>query len=289
MRIATRGSELALWQARRVGDLLVGADSCEAYEIVVVETSGDRDKTSPLHSIGGKGVFVKEIQHAVLDNRADIAVHSAKDMPAISPDELSLGAVIQRGDPRDALVGSTLADLGEGAVVATGSVRRQAQLRALRPDLAFAELRGNIATRLAKAGDFDAIVVAMAALERLDLHPSVVDPVDVESMIPQVGQGAVAVEYRTGDLGDKMRLRMINDPATRTLFDVERGFLRELGGDCSMPAAAHARSDGAQVVLAGFLATDDLARHAQLEVRGAADAELGVALVDQLRQQLHKQ
>lgn len=167
LKIATRGSELARWQANAVRRELEGLKQGASGELVIVSTAGDRDLASSLSEIGGKGVFVKEVQAAVLAGEADIAVHSAKDMPAETPEGLTIGAVLKRGDPRDALVGSRLADLPNGATVATGAPRRRAQLAALRPDLHFAELRGNIATRLAKAGNYDAIVVAVAALERL--------------------------------------------------------------------------------------------------------------------------
>ena len=167
VRIATRGSELARWQANAVRRELEGMKQGASGELVIVSTAGDRDLASSLSEIGGKGVFVKEVQAAVLAGEADIAVHSAKDMPAETPEGLTIGAVLKRGDPRDALVGCRLADLPNGATVATGAPRRRAQLAALRPDLHFAELRGNIATRLAKAENYDAIVVAVAALERL--------------------------------------------------------------------------------------------------------------------------
>lgn len=167
VRIATRGSELARWQANAVRRELEGLKQGASGELVIVSTAGDRDLASSLAEIGGKGVFVKEVQAAVLAGEADIAVHSAKDMPAQTPEGLTIGAVLKRGDPRDALVGCRLADLPNGAKVATGAPRRRAQLAALRPDLHFAELRGNIATRLAKAENYDAIVVAVAALERL--------------------------------------------------------------------------------------------------------------------------
>ena len=177
VRIATRGSELARWQANAVlrelegqapgGQAQQGLKQSVSGELVIVSTAGDRDLASSLSEIGGKGVFVKEVQAAVLTGEADIAVHSAKDMPAETPEGLTIGAVLKRGDPRDALVGCRLADLPQGATVATGAPRRRAQLAALRPDLHFAELRGNIATRLAKAGNYNAIVVAVSALERL--------------------------------------------------------------------------------------------------------------------------
>src|SRR5438132_3472903 len=195
LRIATRASTLARWQAERVGVLLG-----EPVEFVLVTTTGDRDQRADLHAIGGTGIFVKEVQQAVLDGRADMAVHSAKDLPASdSPAGLVLAAVPERADPRDALVGSTLDALPAGARIGTGSVRRRAQLVALRPDLTFAELRGNIPTRLDRAGEYDAIVVAAAALARLGRADLATEYLEPSVMLPQVGQGALAVECRTGD------------------------------------------------------------------------------------------
>ncbi len=185
LRVATRGSELARWQAHRVATLL-GDDT----ELVVVSTTGDQRTDVPIHAVGGTGIFVKEVQQAVLDGRADVAVHSAKDLPASdNPDGLVIAAVPERADPRDALVGSTLAALPAGARVATGSVRRRAQLAALRPDLTFAELRGNIATRLARAADYDAVVVAAAALVRLGLDDRADELLDPSVHAPAGGAG----------------------------------------------------------------------------------------------------
>jgi len=164
LRLSTRGSRLALWQAEHVAALLTRSDPDLTIELVVVATHGDRRQDIPIWELGGKGVFVKEVQAAVLDGRADMAVHSAKDLPSITPAELVIAAVPERGDPRDALVGATLESLPPGGQVATGSVRRRAQLAALRPDLTFSGLRGNIATRLGQAQQHDAIVVAVAAL-----------------------------------------------------------------------------------------------------------------------------
>lgn len=239
-RIATRGSALALWQANHVASELRAAAPGRAVELVTVSTEGDRRTDVPLAVIGGKGVFVKEVQAAVLDGRADVAVHSSKDLPAITPDGLVIAAFPARADARDALVGCPLEDLPEGGVVATGSPRRRAQLADLRPDLRFAELRGNIDTRLAKGTEFDAIVVAVAALERLGRRPAVVDAIDVDVMVPQVGQGALAVECRDGDADLVAALSRLDDAGTRRAVTVERAFLRALGGDCDLPAGAHA-------------------------------------------------
>jgi hydroxymethylbilane synthase len=257
IRAATRGSPLARWQAQHVADLLTAAGA-DAVDLVIVETTGDLDRTTPLEQLGGQGVFVKEVQAAVLDGRADVAVHSAKDLPAATPEGLVLAAVPGRGDPRDALVGARWADLPEGATVATGSIRRRAHLAHRRPDLRFAGLRGNIATRLAKAVEFDAVVVAMAALDRLGLAPDVVDPLDPDVLLPQVGQGALALECRTDDDATLELLARIEDPDARRAVDAERGFLAELGAGCDLPIAAHAtvRPDGAVELTAALSSSD---------------------------------
>ncbi|MEZ5321533.1 MAG: hydroxymethylbilane synthase [Microthrixaceae bacterium] len=227
VRIATRGSALARWQANHVAGLLSAVTPGVVTELVVVSTVGDRRADVPLAELGGKGVFVKEVQQALLDGRADLAVHSAKDLPARGPDELVVGAYPARADPRDALVGATLDALGRGATVATGSPRRQAQLVTLRPDLRVTDLRGNIATRLARldGGDVDAVVVAAAALDRLGERPSVEQRLDVATMVPQVGQGALAVEGRADDEERLALLAGLDDPSTRRTVEAERALL----------------------------------------------------------------
>jgi hydroxymethylbilane synthase len=208
--------------------------------------------------MGGTGVFVKEVQEAVLDGRADLAVHSAKDLPASdTPVGLVLAAVPERIDPRDALVGASLAALPAGARVATGSVRRRAQLAALRPDLTFAELRGNVPTRVARASEFDAVVVAAAALARLGLDDRVDEYLEPTVMVPQVAQGALAVECRTDDDETRARLMAIDDPTAHATVDAERAFLAELGGGCDLPCGALARVDGDDVVVDALLASPD--------------------------------
>ena len=257
LRAATRGSALARRQTSIVAGLL--AESCGvATEPVVVSTTGDRQPDDPIHAMGGKGVFVKEVQAAVLDGRADIAVHSAKDLPSSTPEGLVLAAVPRRGDPRDALVGCRLADLPAGATVATGSVRRKAQLAWTRPDLVFAELRGNIATRLNKAAAFDAIVMAAVALQRLGLEPDVLDVLEPDVFVPQVGQGAIAVECRADDRAVLETLLAAEHGPSRRAVDSERAFLAELGGDCSLPAGAHAsEAPGGGLELTGLVASLD--------------------------------
>ena len=280
LRAATRGSVLARWQTDHVARLL-GAP----VETVVVETAGDRRRDLPISAIGGQGVFVKEVQAAVLSGQADYAVHSAKDLPSTPTDGLVLAAVPVRADPRDALVGSTLAGLPPGATVATGAVRRRAQLAALRPDLTFAELRGNVDTRLKKAGDYGAAVVAFAALQRLDRQDAATEVLGPGVMLPQVAQGALAVECRAGDEETRLRLAAIEDPRSRTAVDAERAFLAALGGGCDLPVGALALVTGdGRVELEGLLATMDgrvVLRHRMAgDDPGALGAELAAHILD---------
>jgi hydroxymethylbilane synthase len=265
VRAATRGSPLARWQAEHVAALLQAIDPAVRVELVVVDTQGDRRLDVPIWELGGKGVFAKEVQAAVLDGRADLAVHSAKDLPSAAVPGLVIASVPERGDPRDALVGSTLAELPDGAEVATGSLRRQAQLAAARPDLRFVGLRGNMATRIAKAADHDAVVVAAAALDRLGLADEIAERLGVELVLPQVAQAALAVECRADDAGVSDLLARIDDPVARRCVDTEREFLAALGGDCSLPAAAHATIVDGLVSIEGRLAALDgsqVLRHA---------------------------
>lgn len=258
LRIATRGSALARWQADHVADLLRAVDGALEIELVVLQTSGDRRLDVPIWEMGGKGVFVKEVQNAVLDGRADLAVHSAKDLPSATVPGLRLAAVPERGDPRDVLVGTGLDGLGPGAVVATGSVRRRAQLAWLRPDLVFRGLRGNIATRLERADEVDAILVAAAALDRLGLRDRATQTLPPSTMLPQVGQGALAIECRADDGDAETLAGSIDHSTTRRAVDAERAFLQVLGGDCDLPAAAHATVDEAgSVEVDGLLASLD--------------------------------
>ena len=254
MRIATRGSRLARWQAEHVGARLAGD-----VEYVLVETHGDADQTSDIHRMGGQGVFVKEVQQAVLDGRADIAVHSAKDLPAVTATGLVLASIPERADPRDALVGLALDAIPTGGRIGTGSVRRRAQLAHLRPDFAFGPLRGNIETRLRKRVDdgYDAIVVAYAALERLGLSGEVADVLDPSIMLPQVAQGALGVECRAGDDETRARLEAIDDVDAHTAVTAERAFLAELGGGCNLPCGALATIADGTVALEVLLASLD--------------------------------
>jgi len=236
---------------------LLGSVGGSDVEFVIVTTAGDRRSDAPIWEIGGKGVFVKEVQAAVLDGRADIAVHSAKDLPAGTPAGLALAAVPELADPRDAWVGSTLADLPVGGQVATGSVRRRAQLAYLRPDLTFAGLRGNIDTRLEKASRYAAIVMAAAALDRLGKTGVPGERLDVSVMVPQVAQGALAVECRADDTSTLDRVTSIDDAAAHAAVACERAFLAELGGDCDVPIGAYAVAANGAIRLSSILASLD--------------------------------
>jgi hydroxymethylbilane synthase len=256
--IATRGSLQARTQAEHVAQQLRDAHPGLDVVLELVKTTGDVRTDVPLHQIGGQGVFVKEVQQAVLDGRADLAVHSAKDLPSVTADGLVIAAVPRRRDPRDALVGRALDDLAEGATVATGSVRRQALLRAMRPDLHFADLRGNITSRLEKVPPGGAIVMAAAALEIVGLTDRIAQLLEPHQMLPQVGQGAVAVECRTDDDEVRRLLTAIEHRDSRRRVDAERAYLAGIGGGCDKPVAAHATL-GAYgfVVLEGLLVRDD--------------------------------
>jgi len=256
--VATRGSLQARTQAEHVAESLRAAHPGLEVVLDFVQTTGDVRTDVPLHQIGGQGVFVKEVQQAVLDGRADLAVHSTKDLPSATAPGLVIGAVPRRRDPRDALVGRSLDDLAPGATVATGSVRRRALLQALRPDLAFVDLRGNIPTRLEKVPEGGAIVMAVAALEVIGRTEVIAQVLEPDLMLPQVGQGAVAIECRAGDDETLGRVAAVQHRDTRRCVDAERAFLAGIGGGCDQPVAAHATL-GAYgfVVLDGLLVADD--------------------------------
>ena len=274
LRAATRGSPLARLQTELVAALLH-----EHVEALVVETTGDRRQDVPIHEMGGQGVFVKEVQSAVLDGRADFAVHSAKDLPSAPTPGLVIAAVPERADARDAMVGSTLAGLRRGAHVGTGAVRRRAQLAATRPDLEFGELRGNIDTRLRKAGEFDAVVLAAAALIRLGRTEAITELLEPSVVMPQVGQGALAVECRADDARVRSLLAGAQHGPSRRAVDAERAYLAALGGGCDLPAGAHALvGPGDRVRMSVVLATVD----GSVVVREEGEDDDGVALGTEL-------
>lgn len=282
VRLATRGSPLARWQAERVAHLLRAAHHGLDVELLVVETTGDRDRSTPLHALGGQGVFAKEVQEAVLDGRAEAAVHSAKDLRSTATAGLAIVAVPERGDPRDALAGSTMAELATGAVVGSGSVRRRAQLAALRPDLRFAELRGNVGTRLERVGELDAIVVAAAALERLGAAERIDERLDPEVMVPQVGQGALAVECAADDAATQELFGAVDDGDAHRAVTAERAWLAELGTGCDLPVGAHATVTDGTVTLVALIAAVDGSTVVRGTGSGSEPVEVGRRLAARL-------
>lgn len=258
LRLATRGSPLALAQAELVAGLLARHHEGLMVEIVIVETTGDKVTEVPLSVLGGQGVFAKEVQTAVLEGAADVAVHSAKDLPSTSPEGLVLCAIPERQDPADVLVGRSLAGLGPGATVATGSPRRKALLESLRPDLEFVELRGNMATRLSTPGTrgVDAVVAAAAALHRLGRSAEIAERLDPEIFTPQVGQGAIGLEVHV-DGEARALLAAINDTDAATCVAAERAFLVAIGAGCTVPAGAWCTAEGPSLTLRAVMANDE--------------------------------
>ena len=282
LRIATRGSGLALKQTQRVAELIAQKSPGIELETVVVSTAGDRDKKTSIQELGGQGVFVTDVQSVVLSGEADIAVHSAKDLPAKTNPGLVLASVPERADPRDALVGCIWNDLPKGASIATGSIRRRSHLSHLRPDLKFQELRGNIETRLLRVDDVDAIVVAKAALDRLDLNPEQMDALPISILLPQVGQGALAIECRDEDFEVIQILKEIEDQKVRSLIDAERSFLAEIGSGCSSPVAAHAVLEKEKILLKASIASQDGTTLLKAEASGVDANQLGINIANKL-------
>jgi hydroxymethylbilane synthase len=288
IRIATRRSPLARWQASHVAGLLRARDPALEVRLHEVVTRGDRILDVPLAEVGGKGLFVKEIEDALLGGQAELAVHSMKDLPAELSPGLTIGAVPEREDPRDALVAPrarTLAALPEGARVGTSSLRRGAQLRALRPDLRIEMVRGNVETRLRKASEgLDAVVLAHAGLKRLGLADRATYVFPPEEMLPAVAQGALAIQARAGDGATLERLRALDHALTRVQVEAERGFLARIQGGCQVPVAAHATLEGDRVRLRALVASVDGARLVRAERSGArGDAwALGEAVAEEL-------
>ena len=264
LRIGTRGSPLALWQAREVRARLAEAHAVEPESIAieVIRTTGDMIQDRPLSEVGGKGLFTKEIEQALLDNAIDLAVHSSKDMPTLLPDGLILAACLPREDVRDAFISrkaSTLAGLAPGAVVGTASLRRQAMVKRLRPDIAVVPFRGNVETRLKKLDDgvADATLLALAGLNRLGRGAAATAILDVDSFLPAVGQGAIGIETRADDRRTRDLLAAIDDPDTLTAIGAERAFLAVLDGSCRTPIAGHARIAAGTVAFRGLILRPD--------------------------------
>lgn len=262
IRIGTRGSHLARWQSGWVADQLRALHPGLAVELVEIKTQGDRDRNSPLASIGGTGLFTKEIQRALVDGRVEVAVHSLKDLPTLEAPGLTLGAVPVREDVADALIAPrhrTLAALPAGATVGTGSLRRRAQLLHARPDLAVVGVRGNVETRLNKAldGELDGVVLAQAGLHRLGLDGRITERLGPPGFLPAVGQGALGIECRTDDAATLALLAPLDDPATHRAVVAERRVLAELEGGCMIPLAAFARDLGGALALDAFVLDPD--------------------------------
>ena len=260
MRLATRGSEQARAQSEAVA-AKVSERTGIPVVLVFIDTMGDLIRDRSIAEIGGRGVFVKEVQRAVLGGHADFAVHSAKDLPSsFHAEGLRLACVPTRGDARDGIVGSTVADLPKGATVATGSQRRQSQLAHRRPDLRFVGLRGNIPTRVAKADQpgIDASLVAVAGARWVGLEHRLAECFSVDDMVPQIGQGALAIECRTDDAETAEVLALLEDEHSRRAVDAERAFLAHLGGGCELPVGAHAQIDLAGTIhITGVIASPD--------------------------------
>ncbi|AZZ96652.1 hydroxymethylbilane synthase [Pseudoalteromonas sp. R3] len=289
LRIATRKSALALWQAEFVKAELEKFHADLEVELVPMSTKGDKILDTPLAKIGGKGLFVKELEQAMLEGRADIAVHSMKDVPVEFPDGLELHTICEREDPRDAFVSNTyqsLAELPAGSVVGTSSLRRQCQIRAVRPDLVIKDLRGNVNTRLAKldAGEFDAIILAAAGLIRLEMAERIASFVTVEDSLPANGQGAVGIECRSDDAQVQAWLAPLEHSETRMRVLAERAMNRRLEGGCQVPIGAYAEIDGEQLTLRGLVGAVDGSQILRGEQSGpVADAEqLGIRLAESL-------
>jgi len=282
LRIATRGSALALVQTRLVTRALTMAHPDLTIEELVITTEGDRDRVTPLTVLGGRGVFVRSVEEALLDRRADLAMHSLKDVPTEPLPGLTLAAVLPRADLRDALVtqkGATLADLTAGARVGTSSRRRMALLRAARSDVVPTELRGNVDTRLRRVaeGDLDAAVLAAAGLERLDRLDSKVKLLDPLEFVPAPGQGAIVVQCRADDTSTLALLAAIDDCDTHLATDAERGVLAALGSGCSLPVGAYARLEGGRLRLRGFIADESGTSYFE-DVEGAIEDAVALGL-----------
>ena len=289
VRIATRKSALALWQAEFVKAQLEHFHADVRVELVPMSTQGDIILDTPLAKIGGKGLFVKDLEQAMLYGRADIAVHSMKDVPVEFPEGLALHTICEREDPRDAFVSNNFANLSElpkGAVVGTSSLRRQCQIRALRPDLVIKDLRGNVNTRLAKLddGQYDAIILAAAGLLRLKMDERIADYIEPEVSLPANGQGAVGIECRIDDEVTKALLAPLEHTQTRIRVNAERAMNRHLEGGCQVPIGAYALVDGEQVHLRGLVGAVDGSEILHDEVTGHInDAEaIGVQLAKKL-------
>jgi len=289
IKIGTRASKLALWQANWVQSALNEIFPGRKVELITIKTKGDKILDVPLAKVGGKGLFVKEIEQALLEGRIDLAVHSMKDMPAEIPEGLCIGAVPQRENPADVLVskdGRVFSELKHGAVIGTSSLRRAAQLRHARPDISIEPLRGNLDTRLRKlqTENLDAIVLAAAGIKRLKLEDRISEYLKSDIMLPAVGQGALCIEMRQADAVIGPMLAALDDPNSRTAVSGERAFLNRLGGSCQVPIAGHGKITAGTFNLTGLVADVDGNRVIKADLSGPVDGTeaLGIQLAEQL-------
>ena len=289
LRIATRKTPLALWQAEHVRTRLQALHAGLRVELLTMSTRGDRILDSPLAKIGGKGLFVKELEQGMLEGRADIAVHSMKDVPADLPDGLCIAAILEREDPQDAFVSGqypSIDALPEGARVGTSSLRRQCQLRARRPDLEILDLRGNVGTRLAKldAGDYDAIILACAGLKRLGLEARITTALAPEVMLPAIAQGVIGIESSCDDARVKALIEPLNHAVTWQRTQAERAMNATLAGGCQAPVAGYSVIDSKVIELRGLVGRPDGSEIIRGGISGPAEAAqaLGTQLAEEL-------
>ena len=289
LRIGTRASQLALWQANWIKGQLIRRHPHLDIEIIKIKTTGDKILDVPLAKVGGKGLFVKEIENALLDGSIDLAVHSMKDVPTKLPEGLGIVAVSEREDPRDALLsreGVVLDDLSEGSRIGTSSLRRQAQILNRRPDFHLEPLRGNINTRLRKLKDglYDAIILAHAGVKRLGWDDEVTEVMEPEVMLPAIGQGALGIEARVDDQTTLGRISFLNHPETSVCVTAERAFLKRLEGGCQVPVAAYATVRDGEVSMKGLVAGVDGVKFILRKSNGSSSEadSLGRSLAEQI-------
>ncbi|MGF7185589.1 hydroxymethylbilane synthase [Desulfitispora alkaliphila] len=287
--IGTRDSNLAMWQTKWVKKKLEEAHPHLDIEVKPIKTQGDKILDVALSKIGDKGLFTKELEVAMLDNTIDFAVHSMKDLPTVLPDGLVVSAITERHDPRDVVISKTgvkLKDLPEGAVIGTSSLRRQSQINNQRPDFKIKDIRGNLNTRMRKLeeGNYDAIILAAAGVERLDWASKITEKLDIDKFLPAVGQGALGIEARAGDDFISEVVSVLNDRDTSLAVRAERAMLKTLEGGCQIPIGAHAYIDNDQIVLSGFVGSVDGKELIRESKRGpvASPEELGIALAESL-------
>jgi hydroxymethylbilane synthase len=289
IKIGTRGSKLALWQANWVRSVLEEKFPQHTVELIIIKTQGDKILDVPLAKVGGKGLFVKEIEHALLTRHVDIAVHSMKDMPAEIPDGLCIGAVPERENPSDVFIsrsGLEFKELDSGSIIGTSSLRRGAQLRHARPDIVIRPLRGNLDTRLKKleVENLDAIVLAAAGVKRLNLEHKITEYLNPDIILPAIGQGALCIEIRNDDPVIEHLVEALDHGPTRTVVKGERAFLNRLEGGCQIPIAGHGKISQAQFILTGLIAEVDGSRMIKAQMSGPADATeaIGIELAEEL-------